>query len=123
LSIPQLAKALVLDYNTYITGISSPDMTNRFPHRFYQYFWDVNPAKINPSKSSEFIVKRILEHGKTEDIKWIKDNYGINVIKKVLLKYRDLSRKTGLFWSQVLAIPEDKIKCLQTPYHPIPFGV
>lgn len=98
-------------------------MTNKLPHKFYEYFWDVNPLTVDPSKNSEFVTKRILEHGKTEDIKWIKDNYGTNIIKEVLLKYRDLSRKTGLFWSHLLMIPEDKIKCLQTPYRQIPFGV
>jgi hypothetical protein len=98
-------------------------MTNKLPQKFYQYFWDVNPLEVNPSKSPEFVTKRILEYGKTEDVRWVKNNYGINTIKSVLLKYRDLSRKTGLFWSHILNIPKDKIKCLQTPYHPIPFGV
>ena len=98
-------------------------MTSKLPHRFYRYFWDVDPLRINPTKSSEFIVKRILEHGQTADLKWVADKYGGDIIKRVLFKYRDLSRKTGLYWSLIFGLPKNQVKCLQTPYHPIPFGV
>jgi hypothetical protein len=98
-------------------------MTKRLPRRFYQYFWDVEPAKMSLSRDAEFIVKRILEHGQTQDVKWVIKKYGLEMIKQVLLKYRDFSRKTGLFWCQIIGLEKDQVKCLQTPYRQIPCGV
>ncbi|PIP57775.1 hypothetical protein COX03_01290 [Candidatus Woesebacteria bacterium CG22_combo_CG10-13_8_21_14_all_39_10] len=98
-------------------------MTSKLPRKFYRYFWDVDPTKVNLHRGADFVVKRILEHGQTADLRWVVNRYGTGAIKQVLFKYRDLSRKTGLFWSHILDIPKDKIKCLQIPYHPIPFGV
>lgn len=98
-------------------------MVSKLPRRFYRYFWDVDPAKVDLHRSSEFIVKRVLEYGQTNDLRWVTDVYGADIIKQVLLKYRDFSRKTGLYWSIIFGLPKKKVKCLQTPYHSIPFGV
>lgn len=55
-------------------------MANKLPRRFYQYFWDVVPAKIDLSRNAEFVVKRILEHGQTQDVRWVVKKLSFSLI-------------------------------------------
>lgn len=72
-------------------------------------FWDV--AKVDPRKNREFIINRILNYGDEADIRWIKEKYGENKIKKALLKSRSLDNKSLSFWCQYFKL--DQNKCLK----------
>jgi len=98
-------------------------MKSKLPRKFYSYFWDVNPRKINLEEKPVFVIKRVLEYGETESVDWLKQIYGLKKIKHALLKTRDLSRKTGLFWAGVLGLEQNDLPCLQIPYHRTPFKV
>ena len=93
------------------------------PKRLQKYFWDVDLAQLDKVDHADFIIKRVLEHGNTEDIFWLKTTYPLARFRQVLKKYRDISRKTGLFWAALLNMQPDEVKCLQTPYRTIPYGV
>ena len=80
-------------------------------------------SRLDLSKNSEFIIKRTLDRGNTESLKWIVDYYPKEKIKKTILMSRDLSQKTANFWADVYNLDRTKILCLQKPYSPIQFGL
>ncbi|MBU1085859.1 MAG: hypothetical protein ABIJ43_00930 [Candidatus Beckwithbacteria bacterium] len=98
-------------------------MKKKLPKKLYSYFWEVDSGEIRLEKDRDYIVKRLIDYGKTSDIKWLMKTYGPNSIKYILTKYRGIFRRTAMLWANVLDINPAEIKCLQTPYHRIPFGV
>ena len=98
-------------------------MNLKIPSYFKSYFWDVDFTLLDPIKDSSFIIKRSLDRGNTNSIKWILNNYSKENIKKVILKSRDISTKTANFWGDFLNINQKDILCLQKPYSPTQFGL
>ncbi|MCG2691782.1 hypothetical protein L6272_03045 [Microgenomates group bacterium] len=97
--------------------------TKKLPKRLQKYFWEIEPKEIRLDEDADYIIKRLVDYGKTQDIEWMLLNFGKNRLKQVLKKYRGISRKSAFFWSNILQISPSEVKCLQTPYHRIPFGV
>lgn len=97
--------------------------TKILPQNLKKYFWDVNLDQLDVVNDADFILKRVLEHGETQDIFWLKKNYSQEKFRHVFKTYRDFSRKTGLFWSALLNLNPDEVKCLQIPYRQTPYGV
>ena len=95
----------------------------KLPKSFKQYFWDVDFDKLNLEESRAFILKRLLDRGNNQAIKWVFKNYQKEEIKALLLTSRDLSPKTGNFWADFLGVDKRKVVCLQKPYSRIPFGL
>jgi hypothetical protein len=93
------------------------------PKRLQSYFQDVDINQLDQETHTDFIIKRLLERGSTSDILWLKQKYTKKKFRHVLQTYRDLSRKTGMFWAALLNMQPSEVKCLQTPYRAIPFGV
>ena len=98
-------------------------MNLKIPSYFKSYFWDVNYSKLDPIKDSAFIIKRSIDRGNTDSIKWILSNYKKEDIKNVILKSRDISVKTANFWCDFLDLNQKDILCLQKPYSPTQFGL
>ncbi|MEA3354990.1 MAG: hypothetical protein U9Q63_00685 [Patescibacteria group bacterium] len=98
-------------------------MKKKLPRKFYPYFWEVDPENIQLSKDKHYVIKRLIDCGDTADISWMLKTYGVKSLKNILLKYRGISRKTAVFWSNILNIKQAEVKCLKTPYHRIRFGV
>lgn len=93
------------------------------PPQFYSYFWDVNPETMDITKYFPQVIARLLDLGDTHAVRWVFSSYPKEKIIYTLNNYRDISRKTGLFWQQLLNIPRKDIACLQIPYRQIRFGV
>lgn len=95
----------------------------QLPESFRSYFWDIKFEELEVEKSSFFIIKRVLDRGNTNDVRWVLKTYGKDTIKNVILTTRDLSRPTGNFWADFLGIDKKQVPCLQKPYSPIHFGL
>lgn len=95
----------------------------QIPESFRSYFWDVNFEDLETKKHTFLIIKRVLDRGNLRDIRWLIRTYGKDVIGKVVMDTKDLSRSTGNFWADILGIAKDQVKCLQKPYFPIHFGL
>lgn len=78
-------------------------------------FWDTNLASLNTKKHKEFIIARIIETGRIEDIHWMFETYSRQEIIQVIVSTRLISTKTALFWKNILDIKED-IRCLSNQY-------
>ena len=96
---------------------------NKLPKSFKKYFWDVTFEDLEADKHSFLVIKRVLDRGRTSDIKWLLSNYGKGKIKEVLTSTRDLSRPTANFWSLIFGLSRSRVPCLQKPYSRIRFGL
>ena len=95
----------------------------KLPESFRGYFWDVDFDSLTLHKAPLFILKRVLDHGDTKAIRWILHHYQTEDIKNLLVKTRDMSRKTATFWANFFGIKYKNIPCLQMPYSRTPFGL
>jgi Arc/MetJ-type ribon-helix-helix transcriptional regulator len=92
------------------------------PKRLHQYFWDTDPAQIDLDKNKEYIAERVLDWGQTEDVRWLINTYGKELIKTVVKNRRGLSPKSAIFWADILGINQREVACLSKPYQNKPFG-
>lgn len=97
-------------------------MEEKLPESFRPYFWDVNFEELTADKNPAFVVLRVVDLGNTSALKWIVERYGLEFVKKVILKSRAISRKTANYWALIFNLDPKTILCLNKPYSPIPFG-
>ena len=95
-----------------MTGINKISI----PKSFYQYFWDVDVNKLDLSKKVNFVVQRLLDKGDENSVRWVRENYSEDTIKKTFVKMRDFNPRIGNFWRLFLSIPQKEVLCLQKPY-------
>lgn len=66
-------------------------------------FWDVDPKTIDPEKHARYIIERILEFGKDEEVSWIFRYYPSPFIKQVMEQARGvLHEKSKNLWTLLL---------------------
>lgn len=62
-------------------------------------FWDVNPKTIDPQKHAKYIIERILEFGKDNEVRWMLNYYPREAIRDRVQNSRGvLSPQTKIFW-------------------------
>lgn len=67
-------------------------------------FWDTTPSRIDPKKHARYIIERVLEFGRPDEIKWLFREYSKDQIKNVMnLPRVQLSPRSKAFWSLVLS--------------------
>lgn len=93
------------------------------PKQFYKYFWDTDPATIDVENKSAYVIGRLLQWGRVEELKWLKQNYGLEALKVVVRRSRELSAKHGNFYSLIYDIPPEEVLCLQKRSLQLPRGV
>lgn len=65
-------------------------------------FWERDSNTIDTFKDSRYIIERILERGKDEEVKWLYDFYRPFFIKAVVSISDSLSPKTENLWTLLL---------------------
>lgn len=65
-------------------------------------FWDTDPNKIDTKKNAEYIIERILDFGKDEEVRWLQKFYDKSLIKKVILNPRRLRPQTKILWKLII---------------------
>lgn len=68
-----------------------------------KYFWDIDPRTAKPKSHPEYYIKRILELGDRQAFEWLKQVFGLELIKKVVKKSR-LSPKAKNYWKLTLNV-------------------
>ena len=79
-------------------------------------FWDVDADRVDPVLHRAFIIRRIIDFGNPQDVRWMKQTYPPQEIQEVTKKSRGISRKSGYYWAAYYDIPEEEIECLKTLY-------
>ena len=66
-------------------------------------FWDVNPKNIDTKKHARYIIERVLEFGKSNEVAWVFKQYSKDYIKKIInLPRVQISAKSKALWTLIL---------------------
>lgn len=66
-------------------------------------FWDVDPKTIDAEKNAVYVIERILDFGRAEEVGWMAAYYPKELIQKVVRTSRVLQRKSRALWEPVFA--------------------
>jgi len=86
------------------------------PKRIKRLFWDVNKDDVDVRRHRPYVIRRIMDYGDVEDVKWMLKIYSTDEIIEVVKKSHGLSRKSAYFWSTYFNIPKEEIECLKRLY-------
>ncbi len=72
-------------------------------------FWDVDPSRLDVKRDKDYILARVLEFGRFDDVKWVLSRYGMSGIHEFLRDrgHPELSARTMAFWRVVLKAKEE----------------
>ena len=74
-------------------------------------FWDVDGSRIDFIKSKAYVIERVLSHGMLTDWYKIKDYYGLDTIREVVLNLRYLDNRSLHFCAAYFDVPIEKFRC------------
>jgi hypothetical protein len=82
----------------------------KIPKEWHQYFWEVDPEKVDLDKRDYYIMGRVLEWGNFEAVRKLRRYYGDARLKEFLLSTnsRVLSRKTMRYWQVILNLSPEQ---------------
>ena len=65
-------------------------------------FWDVDSKTVDPQKHARYIIERILEFGRDDEVRWVVHYYPPELIKDTLRRSRGvLHEKTKALWALI----------------------
>jgi hypothetical protein len=85
---------------------------DRIINKFSKHlFWDVDRDTLDLEQDKAYIIKNVLEYGLIEDWKVIKESYGISVITREAMSFRNLDKKALSFISNISKTPKEDFRC------------
>ena len=66
-------------------------------------FWDIDVSKLNPDKNSEYVIERILDFGRDDEVRWMWGHYDHELIKNIAQTSRVLDPQTRSLWTVLTA--------------------
>ena len=74
-------------------------------------FWDINISKLDYENRASFILERVFTMGMQEDEWKVNKYYGIERIRKEVIKCKALDKKTLNYLSVFYGIPKKEFAC------------
>ena len=74
-------------------------------------FWDIDKTQIDFDNSKPFIIERVMSHGLLSDWFLLKELYGLEVIRQVVLTCRYLDKSCLNFCSTYFNEPKENFRC------------
>ena len=65
-------------------------------------FWDANPDKIDTEKNAQYIIERVADFGRDNEVRWVFRFYDKLFLKKIISKSRCLRPRTKTLWTLLL---------------------
>ncbi len=90
--------------------------TDLIPERMQRLFGDTDKKSADRLSHRSYVIRRIMDYGDVENVRWMLATYSSEEIINVLKKSRGLSRKSGSFRGIHFGVPQEEIACLQRPY-------
>ena len=76
------------------------------------FFWDVDVKGLDTVKNKKFIIERLLQFGRPEQIKWMLARYSDSEIIEVVKSSRTIDKKTANYWTLHYHILPKEVLCL-----------
>ncbi len=74
-------------------------------------FWDIDLSSFDEQNNKRLIIERVFSMGDVSDVKQTIQYFGIDTIKKEIIKAGFLDNKTLHWVSKFLDIPKTKFRC------------
>ncbi len=75
-------------------GLARPDLSS--------VIWDVDPSTLDEDRHADFIMRRVLEAGRPEQIRWLFRRYGEAAISDFVVRDRAMPARTSKAWGELL---------------------
>ena len=85
----------------------NPSMKNFSNH----LFWDIDKTQIDFEGSKPFVIERVMSHGLLSDWFLLKELYGLEVIRQVVLACRYLDKSCLNFCITYFDEPKENFRC------------
>ena len=80
-------------------------------------FWDVDPARLDPEAHARFLIVRVVERGRRQDVRYIWEYYGDTRIREALLSAPSLGRHTIAFFANQFNLPRGAFRAYERSNH------
>lgn len=87
-------------------------METELPEFLRPLFWDTNFDRLRIPGHERYIIERVLEYGDVPEVRWMMQRFPREQIVETLRLSRGLSRKSARFWSLILDVPPEQMRCL-----------
>ena len=76
----------------------------RLPRDLKCLFWEVDFRKVDDERDVDYLLARVLEHGRLEDVQWVMKRYGLPRIHRFYREvgHPEVTERTRAFWRVVL---------------------
>jgi len=65
-------------------------------------FWDTNPENIDFDKNAQYVIERIADFGRDDEVRWLWNYYSKDIMNKVVARSRSLKPETKALWTLLL---------------------
>ena len=65
-------------------------------------FWDTDPKTIDAKKNAQYVIERVLDFGRDDEVRWLKQYYKKELLKRVVSTSRSLRPETKRLWTLLL---------------------
>lgn len=88
----------------------------KLPRSLHRYFWDIDADKLDIERWDKYVIARILQWGRAEDLRWLRKTYGKDRLIEVVKRSRELSVKNANYYAEIWGIPQMEVVCLQPEF-------
>lgn len=64
-------------------------------------FWDVDPKTIDLKKNARYVIERVMDFGRDDEVRWLIRYYPKKSIEEALTKSRQLQPRTRALWTLI----------------------
>ena len=65
-------------------------------------FWDTNPKNIDLNKNAQYVIERVMDFGRDDEVRWLWHFYDKSLMKRVVSESRSLRPKSKALWTLLL---------------------
>ena len=65
-------------------------------------FWDTDPDKIDFNKNAQYVIERIVDFGRDEEVRWLWSFYDKKLLKQVVSRSRSILPQSKALWTLLL---------------------
>jgi hypothetical protein len=76
-------------------------------------FWDIELSDLDMEKHQAFIVGRVLDYGTWDDMKLIRNYYGMEKLKEIAMGIKSMFPESLAFVSTITHIPQNQFRCYE----------
>jgi hypothetical protein len=83
----------------------------QIPANLASFFWDVDFPSLSWDGDRDFIIRRVLQMGSWEAVKWLRGTLGDTALRRWIERRGGggLSARQLRFWGLVLGLPDDQV--------------